>query len=84
MKYRLFLLLLLALLSLRVSARDDGFRFFSDADRAAIRASGGDAVGPGESSTRWPESSNGAGSIRWRFPCSKGAICTTISVPATT
>lgn len=39
MKYRLFLLTLLALLSLRVSARDDGFRFFSDADRAAIRAS---------------------------------------------
>ena len=39
MKYRLFLLPLLALLSLRVSARDDGFRFFSDADRAAIRTS---------------------------------------------
>ena len=49
MKYRLFLLPLLALLSLRVSARDDGFRFFSDADRAAIRTSAANALRPAAS-----------------------------------
>lgn len=39
MKYRFALFILLALFSLRVSAQDGGFRFFSDADREAIRTS---------------------------------------------
>lgn len=39
MKYRFVLFVLLTLFSLRASACDDGFRFFSEADKEAIRAS---------------------------------------------
>ena len=39
MKYRFALFILLVLFSLRVFAQDGGFRFFSDADREAIRTS---------------------------------------------